>query len=472
MTLVGEPVAARPVSRGRAIATQPAGAWIVAALTTAAYILFSFTQWIRLESPSWDLGIFTQLAKDYASFQAPIVPIKGDGFNLLGDHFHPLLVVLGPVYALFPSAFTLLVVQDVLIGVSAFVVARASIRMLGTPSGVCLGLAYGLSWGLQNAAAAQFHEIAFALPLLALSLEAVLWRRWTAAALWAAPLVFVKEDLGVTVAAIGAYAAWKGGSRIGAWLAVWGLGWVLLAVLVILPLLNPGSAYAYGLARPGEWADPWSALIALFTPEQKYQTLALMLLCTGALALRSPLVLLVVPTLAWRFVSTNQHYWGPGWHYSAVLMPILFMALLDAIRSTRASARSWLRSYGRAVVPVAGTVAAMLLPGLPLGSLATPSAYAAPARAGQAHEAMATIPDGSIVESDIALMHYLVPRTTVYWLGNPGNPPPDYLILDRSNGTWGGSPPDDVAAYAEERHPGARYELVYDEAGYQVARRE
>ena len=457
---------------GRVFASQPVGAWVVAGVVTAVYLVFSVAQWIRLESPSWDLGIFTQLAKAYAYFQAPVVPIKGEGFNLLGDHFHPLLVLLGPIYAVFPSAFSLLVVQDVLIGISVFVVTRAATRVLGNVPGVFLGAAYGISWGLQNAVAVQFHEIAFALPLLALSLEAILHRRWVPAALWVAPLVFIKEDLGFTVAMVGAYLVWKGHKRLGSWLAVWGVIWVLVAVGVILPLLNPDGRYGYGLARTSDLTNPWDMFLGLVTPEQKYQTLGLILISTAGLALRSPLVLLAVPTLAWRFVSTNPGYWGPGWHYSAILMPILFVALIDAIRSSRASPRPWLRSYSHAVVPVVATVAMMLLPSQPLGSLTKPETYAAPARAQQAYEAMALIPSGSVVESDIALMHYLVPGTTVYWASNSGNPAADYIVIDQTNGTWGSQPPANAAEFGEDKHPQAQYQLIYDRAGYQVAQRE
>ena len=65
--------------------------------------------------PSWDLAIFAELAKAYAHGQAPIVPIKGDDYNLLGDHFHPILVLLGPTWRLFPTPLALLVVQDLLL---------------------------------------------------------------------------------------------------------------------------------------------------------------------------------------------------------------------------------------------------------------------------------------------------------------------------------------------------------------------
>ena len=64
------------------------GAWVM--------IYYSIVQWETMKQvPSWDLAIFSELAKAYAHFQTPIVPVKGDGYNLLGDHFHPILILLG-----------------------------------------------------------------------------------------------------------------------------------------------------------------------------------------------------------------------------------------------------------------------------------------------------------------------------------------------------------------------------------------
>lgn len=455
-----------------AVSRQPVPAWVVAGIVTAAYTVFSAAQWYRLETPSWDLGIFTQLAKAYAGFDTPIVPIKGDGFNLLGDHFHPLLVLLGPVYAWFPSAFTLLVVQNVLIGLSVLVIARLGIRRLGTTSGVCIALAYGLSWGIQSAVSSQFHEIAFAVPLIALSLEAVIESRLRSAVVWAGLLVFVKEDLGVTVLAIGLLVAFRFRSGAGLWLSAWGLGWLLLSVGVLLPLLNSGGSYDYAdrIDVGSMLSNPVGTFLSMASAGEKYYTLWLLALAGGFLLLRSPLALIMVPTLLWRFVAENPSYWGPEWHYSAVLMPIVFMALIDAILASHRSRRRWLRSYSTAVVPVVTVVALMMLPSQPLGSLADPDTYRPSPRWDAAHRLMDRIPDGASVESGVVLMPYLVPQTEVFWIGND-NPAPDYLIVDGEDFSWGGTPPADAEQHAEQTYPGIDYTPVFNEAGYQLVER-
>ena len=462
------PVAGRMLSSVR---SQPPAAWLTGLAAFVVHTVFSVTQWNRLESPSWDLGIFTQLAKAYAGLDAPIVPIKGEGFNLLGDHFHPLLVLLGPAYAAAPSGLTLLIVQNLLLAVSVAVVARTGMQFIGPLAGIAVGGAYALSWGLQSAVAAQFHEIAFAVPLLALSLEAVLRRRVVPAVVWGGLLVFVKEDLGLTVIALGLVVAWRLRTVAGLWLAVWGASWLIASVRLILPALNSGGQYDYSdrIDVGAMIADPAGAVVELVSGSAKHQTLLLLLLAGGVLFLRSSLGLVLLPTLLWRFASGQEGYWGPEWHYSAVLMPVLFLALVDGVRLLRQSRDGWLRGVALLGVPTAVVACLVLLPGQKFAVLADAGRYAVSERWDAAHRMMDLIPEDASVETGVVLMAYLAPDTRVYWLGNQ-NPAPEYLVVDATDWSWGAVRPSDAEGHAEERYPGTDYTLVFDEAGYQLVR--
>src|SRR5215471_17301686 len=188
----------------RAVGTRPDPvAWLIALATFAAYITLSVARYLRLNPGSWDLGIYTQYVRQLADLHAPVVAIRGPGFNLLGDHFQPIVALVAPFFRLFPTPVTLLVAQALLTAVSVVPVCRAARVRLGTGVSRVIGVAYGFSWGLQQMIIFDFHEIAFAVPLLACSLSALVRRRPRAAAAWALPLVFVKEDQGLTVAAIG-----------------------------------------------------------------------------------------------------------------------------------------------------------------------------------------------------------------------------------------------------------------------------
>ncbi|CED91625.1 DUF2079 domain-containing protein [Actinomyces succiniciruminis] len=478
---------------------------IVGAVTM---IVYSVGQWRSMQVPSWDLAIFSELAKAYSRLQAPIVTIKGEGYNLLGDHFHPLLVLLGPVWRLFPTPLALLVMQDLLLAVSAWPLTRLATRLLNRPVAALLGLFYVLSWGLQGAVAAQFHEIAFAVPLLAWASVAFVERRWRSCAWWLAPLVLVKEDLGLTVFMAGLAIAlrglqgepqqptsrgpnwWRrlGTTRLGFAVALFGLLAFLLTVLVFLPLLSPSGAWEYGLSDDGASAG---LLSRLFSPEVKLATLGMLIYTAGGIGLASPWMTLVLPTLAWRFLSGNEFYWGwQNWHYNAILMPIALGALLDVVArlkarrteanpatASRAPASGWLTAPVWARLTVALGVVVPLAAGvgtardLPLWSLTQPGFGAASWRAQAAAEVSDVIPDGASVETDLGLLAYLVPDHTVYWVGT-STVDTDYVVVDSSSSAWGGNPPADAAAWASERSAtGATYELVLDTGGYQVARR-
>jgi uncharacterized membrane protein len=456
-----------------AVHRQPRGAWLTGLAAALLYTVFSVTQWNQLSSPSWDLGIFTQLAKAYAGLGAPIVPIKGEGFNLLGDHFHPLLVLLAPAYALAPSGLTLLIVQNLLFGLSVAVVTRTGMRLLSPVAGITVGIAYALSWGLQSAVAAQFHEIAFAVPILALSLEAVLRRRALPAVVWGGLLVFVKEDLGLTVMALGLVIAWRLRTVAGLWLTVWGALWLIISVRLILPALNAAGQYDYSdrIDLGAMITDPAGAVVDLVAGSAKHETLLLLLIAGGFVFLRSSLALVLVPTLLWRFASGQEGYWGPEWHYSAVLMPVLFLALLDGVHRLRRSRHAWVRSVSLVGVPAAVAASLVLLPLQEFAVLAEPGTYRQSERWDAAHAMMDAIPEGSTVETGVVLMAYLVPDSRVYWLGND-NPAPDYLVVDADDWSWGPVRPSDAEAHAEQRYPGTDYTLVFDDAGYQLVQRQ
>lgn len=446
--------------------SRPLLAWgvpfLIAVLATAAYGLLGVQQWRGLIVPSWDLGIFTQLARDYGELRAPIVPIKGDDVNLLGDHFHPILVLLAPVWWIWPSGLALLWTQALLFGISAVPLSRLAIDRLGPLTGTIAGAAYAFSFGLQSAAAVQFHEIAFAVPLLAFSLTAFVRGRYTACALWAAPLVLVKEDLGLTLIVLGAVIAWRSRPHRadGAGLALWGAGWFLLSTFVILPLLNTAGQYDY----TDNLASPLGAL----WPPVKWGTIAMLLLAAGAIGGRSPLIWLMLPTLAWRFTGNVEFYWDWYWHYNAVLMPIAAAAMLDALGDPATGrAASWLRadaprpSRWVRTVAVAAAVGSTLVLGtrMPLLPLTDTESWEPSWRYAPAQQILADVPAGSVLATDITLLAYAVPGHDVQWLHGPNQRIPDCVLADEYAFSWTGAPPSDLAQWAHERY-GPTYQVL------------
>jgi uncharacterized membrane protein len=499
--------------------------WAIALAVFGAYGALSLFRLLQLSPASWDLGIYTEYVKQYAHLEPPVVDIRGAGVNLLGDHFQPIVAVMAPLFRLFPSAATLLVAQALLIALSVFPVSQLAREKLGAGPGRAIAIAYGLSWGLQQLVAFDFHEIAFAVPLLAFALSALARGHLKAAVWWALPLVFVKEDQGFTVAAIGLYMIIAGlrsnapqlttvaegkpaspddagtagdpdgrpRNQPGLLLLAWGFAWSFLAIGVIIPQLNLAHHYDYwsdgGVLAPGAHLTVIGLVKQLLAAwPDKLQTIVMMGLPTAFIALRSPLALIAVPGLLLRFLSTDSSFWGTLWHYNATVMPIGFVAAVDALARIRAAmdadGRPGFVSWGsgrrgprRALLAGARNHGAAMMLAIavalsfyfPVSNLWNAQTYRISPHVASAEAAMAAVPDGATVQTTLDLLAPLAARTDTFWIGNAGNPMTQYIVFDGRNSDY--SPAiTNVPAFITQLYPQHEYTQIFQSGGVYVFR--
>lgn len=454
-----------------------ASAWAVAGVFFALYATLSVRdQQLQLTS-GFDLGIFDEAVRAYAHGHLPFVALKGPHFDLLGDHFSPIWALLAPVYRIFPTVYTLLLAQAALMALGAEPLVRWAGRAVGLGAGIAVGIAYGTSWGIASAVGFDVHEVAFAVPMLAYSAVALAHRRWRAAVGWALPLLLVKEDLGLTVAAAGLYIAFHGARRLGLATAAVGVLGTWLEMDVLIPAANHGR-YEYTGSLAGTLADsglvglPHAAL-AFVTPETKLTTVLLLLAPTAFLAVRSPLLLLAVPTLAWRFLSTNPIYWGTAFQYSAVLMPVVFAAFIDILARLNGRGERRDRAIIRTGLFASLVVSLLCLPSFPLANLGRPSLWRSDPRVAAAHRVMDLIPNGVSVAASNWLIPQLTDRDTVTLFQKAtatAMPLPDWVLVDVGTTKQFPDPPAvQQATIARLRSEG--YQTVVDEDGYLLLQR-
>jgi uncharacterized membrane protein len=270
---------------------------------------------------------------------------------------------------------------------------------------------------------------------------------------WAVPLVFVKEDQGFTVAAAGLILAVVYGKRLaGALLAAWGIGWSLLAVYVLIPMLNSSHVYPY-------WKDSGHLGGILSGLDIKLPTLVLLVLPTAFVALRSPLAAIAVPAVALRFYSGNHVYWGTTWHYNATLMPILFIAAVDGLTRIRSGRPGWSRGFwpylGQHAPAMMAMAAVALTVWSPLSNLWQGDTYTIPAHTKAAAVAERMIPEGQTVSATLPELAPLAARGVDAYFFN-ARTPPQWILLDTVS--W------DVAPASVTQVPGVTYRTVYSNA--------
>ncbi|MFJ3231203.1 DUF2079 domain-containing protein [Streptomyces sp. NPDC086787] len=408
--------------------------WWMWTLTGALFFLytsFSFRLHERLYTFGFDLGVFEQAVRSYAHGHWPVSEVRGAGFPVLGDHFSPILALVAPFYDLWPTPKTLMVVQAALIASSVLPLVLWTRRRLGDVAAAVIGGAYGLSWGVASALQVSFHEVAFAVPLITCSLISLVEGRLRRAALWALPLILVKEDLGMTAAVIGGFIIWRGSRKLGVITVLTGLVATIVALLIVMPALNTDGGY-----NRAEWLMPpgghgfgdvlYRYTVGVITPEVKSTTLLLVLAPTLGLAMRSPLILIALPNLLGRFVANYDIGWGYGAHHSLVLMPIVFIAFVDALERRRSS-RGSLNRY----LMGCAAITLLIFPQFALWAVFQPATWKDDPHVAAAQRMMALVPDNVTVQATNTLVPHLSNRTSVSIFGwAQSRPNPQWLVVD------------------------------------------
>ena len=184
----------------RAAGRLDAGLVLVTVLA-AGYALFMIIVTVGRHNAfgthAFDLGIQAQAMFEIVRRGVPLTTLYGTQvINQFGDHFTPIYYLLAPLYAAWPDATTLLVVQSIWLAAGAFPVYLLARRRLGQAGlAVALAVCYLLFPALHAVNHLDFHEIALATPLLLWALYAMEAERFGLFGLFLALASFAKEEV-------------------------------------------------------------------------------------------------------------------------------------------------------------------------------------------------------------------------------------------------------------------------------------
>jgi uncharacterized membrane protein len=467
----------------------------------------------NLETNAFDLGYVSQaLWEDahgrlfrFTTVQDSNAVVEGVDLSrilhphwLLAFHVEPALLLLAPVYRLWPDPRLLLWLQAAVIAAGALPAALLARRLIGGLFGpMAFGLAYLLTPGLEGAALSDFHMVAIGAALLMTALW-LLDSGHTRRALACFGLTALcREDAALAVAAVGAvwwtsrvlpcpegpgttrnaargklrgrarfFGSLKVTSCAPLVLAGCAAAWAAASFLLIEPFFSGGiSAFA---GRYG-WLvhDPLAVPGWLISPDVR-DYLAVQLLAGGLVALLAPLQLAAaLPLVAINALSSFDWMRSGGGHYSALLAPLLLWAGMHGVRRLKT---------------LAGNTGAVLGSGIALAAALTAQAWIgvsplrpgftwpqADARAARVLPDLAAIPPGAPVSATSALYPHLSARSEAYWFPSTGGA--NWLALDIAGNTHPLSP---AGARAEALRWLARpdVELVTADDGLLVLHRQ
>jgi uncharacterized membrane protein len=312
-----------------------------AAAVATVFASYSLARHAAFNSKAYDLGLHAQVI--WNTSQGRLFASSIEVTNYLGDHVSPIIVLLAPLYRLWPDPRGLLILQAIVLASGALPLAwmarhrlEAAWRGGGFVASLILALIFLAYPALGFVNRFEFHEETLVVPLLLTAFGCLEAKRpgWMSIALLLALLC--KEDIGLTVAAFGVFAAWRLPERRWIGLAWAGLGaaWSLAALFVVVPAFRGAPSdtlgrYAWLGAGPSDilqtlFRDPGLAIQHVVGEPRRLWMLVKALLPTGFLALLSPTILIALPGLAINWLAGNLYQSSIYFHYIAPLVPIVF----------------------------------------------------------------------------------------------------------------------------------------------------
>jgi uncharacterized membrane protein len=380
---------------------------------------------LRYESfaSDFDHGIFSQYVWLLGHLHEPFNTVNLR--TLLGDHVEPGIALLAPLGTLGIGAPGILVAQTLALAATApllYLLAR------GHGARGWVAAAPALLWCASpvvlRPALHDFHPealvpVLLAGGLLALAREHVVWFAVTAVIACS-----MKEDVGLTYAALGLVLVWEGRRRLGAALAVGAAAWSLVAVYVVLPAFGNAAGEEFGPRFAGDRGDsfvdvvrfslvhPFDAVDRALTPND-VGVLAMLVLTTGGLCLLAPRWLVVaVPAAALNLLSAYDLQHTIQYHYWIVAA--VAVAVAGAVGAGRVGARAavWLR-WG-----VAAGVVLTLLSIQWVGAIVDQIRFEWPRRADR-QAVLDVIPSGARVSAPMHALSHLAERRNVFVVPEP-----------------------------------------------------
>jgi len=416
--------------------------------------------------------------------------------SYLEAHLEPDLLLLAPIYAVWPHAETLLVLQSVALGLAALPVYLLARRLVPWPPfALTAAAAFLLSPAIAGINVVDFHGQAFAVLWIGAAFYALYVHRMALYFVFFALALMTNEVASVTLALVGVYAlVFRRRPVLGLASTIIAVAYFFLAITIIVPWFSPTSAYPF-TGYFSRWggsplellrtlvATPGDVLAFLAGKEQREYVVALFapvvflsFLAPEVLAIAGPVALanLLADSAIQRLMYGQ---------YSASILPVIYMAavigfarLLGFVaRSSHLNATRWLLplawagTFGYTAFVISMNSQFSLWPAVDRLRWET---YVPPPNSEAMDRALAIVPgDASVSTTDVLATH-LAGRRSLYLFPVHADDA-DYVVLptdDTTSRIWPLTL-EQLDFYTRALRSSKAFAVAFDEAGFLVLHR-
>ncbi len=471
------PLALARVIAKRATEIATYSASLVAAVVFARLALLRHE---HFQSEAYDLGFFDQVVWNTA--HGHFFQTSFESYNFLGVHFQPVLLLFAGLYRLGAGVDSLLLAQAMFVAAAAIPLYYAVRRLTqGSVTGLAMALAFLLTASLHDALNFDFHPEMMGFFFVFLGLYCLAARRPVATIASLLPLLALKEDMPLILAAFAALLFLEGHRRYATRLLAVAVGWMIVIAFVTMPVIRWGDA---GLSTRYEYLIEGSSAVTVVPHivsrgiDQLQSALAVSLphlLPAFIIALVAPLAaVLVVPSLVFHGLSGHDTQAHLDVHYVMMPLALSFVAAAMGLRNLSrgegigrlarnvGSPQSRARVAGGAIL--VGTVFVFWAssPYSPRADLGSPS----DAHIAVVEQALRLIPEGAPVAAQSTILPHVSQRPAVFEF--PLVQQADYAIIDAKLSI---SSHERADGYDEAATNLPGFEITFDSDGVRVFRR-
>ncbi len=373
-----------------------------------------------LGTGAYDLGLYDQGIWLLSRFKAPAVTLIGR--NLFGDHTSFILLLLVPLYWIAPGAGTLFLVQSAALSAAAIPVFLLTRRATGREwVAFSVATAYLANPTINLVNTEDFHPDAFLPVLVGLAIWFAVTSRWRPYAITVVLMLLVKEDVVLILVPLGLWVALRHHRTYGIVTAAMSIAYFVFAVAVIHGLSGTGFPNAWRIPFGGfwgliktTWTHPGEVVDYLVSGDRPWYLWQIGIPLAFGFLLSPGVAAVAVLVVGSNVVSNFAYQHQIRFHYSAVIVAILFMAVAIGLGRVRGR----LLKGAVAVLVACAVWTGYLWSDVGLGRYPR---YTEPdsAVATQAQDIIALIPGDAAISVETGIAAHVARRKDVYMFPNP-----------------------------------------------------
>jgi len=440
---------------GKVIVTALAGLFFLICTWT------SYARWANFQYRSFDLAYYVQAIWQLIHGR---LDVSVENVPLLGNHVEPIVFLFAPLFAVFRHPMLFVAVQNAALATMPLVGYNIAKRLgLDGKRACLLSAALLLAPATGYIAIHEFHPEALVAPFLLLMLQAWVAKSISRHWLWFVAVLACKENMApllvVYCATLCVAERSRGLAVLRRWF-LWPMGlaliWFVLCAYVITPALNSGNI-DYVALYDQLGTSPENILINAIVRPQLIGRALLQSLTHGNLVwglllpflclplLRPRWIVIAAPILLQHLLSWRSSEWMIYFHYAAPLLPLFWIASVEAIAAfdQRKHVPSFV-SRAAAWLVIIGCVVAQIWIG-PVSRIVITTAdwFEAGQDRARKNAFIAQIPPASSVVAPLPYLSHLAMREKLYslhytlkglkTLGRSSYQPPaatDFVLID------------------------------------------